>query len=94
MNISREQVEHVARLAALALTEEEKELFGRQLNQVLEHAEVIKSVDTEDVPPTSHAIPMGNVYREDRVRPSLPPEEALRNAPQPEGGFFSVPRIV
>ncbi len=94
MNISREQVEHVARLAALALTEEEKKLFGRQLNQVLEHAEVIKSVDTEDVPPTSHAIPMGNVYREDQVRPSLPPEEALRNAPQPEDGFFSVPRIV
>ena len=94
MNISREQVEHVARLAALALTEEEKELFGRQLNQVLEHADVIKSVDTEDVPPTSHAIPMANVYREDQVRPSLPTEEALRNAPQPEDGFFSVPRII
>ncbi len=94
MNISREQVEHVARLAALALSEEEKELFGRQLNQVLEHAEVIKSVDTSEVSPTSHAIPISNVYREDRVRPSLPPEEALRNSPQPEDGFFSVPRIV
>ncbi len=94
MNISREQVEHVARLAALALTEEEKELFRRQLNQVLEHAEVIKSVDTADVPPTSHALPLGNVFREDRVRPSLSPTDALKNSPQPEEGYFSVPRIV
>ncbi len=94
MDISKEQVEHVARLASIELTEEEKELFGKQLGQVLEHAAVIASVDTEGVPPTSHAFPLANVFRDDRARPSLSQEEALQNAPQTENGFFVVPRII
>jgi aspartyl-tRNA(Asn)/glutamyl-tRNA(Gln) amidotransferase subunit C len=94
MSISREQVEHVAKLAALDLTEDEKELFGRQLSQVLEHAEVIKSVPTEGVPPTSHSFPLTNVLRQDAPRASLSQEEALANAPATEEGFFVVPKII
>lgn len=87
-------VEHVAWLARLELTPEEREVFGRQLRQILEHAEVISSVDTEGVPPTSRPIPVSNVMREDRVTPSLTQEEALSNAPRQERGAFAVPRII
>lgn len=94
MAISIEDVEHVARLARLALTDDEKEKLQRQLSDVLEHARVIGEVDTEDVPPTSHALPLVNVFREDVVGPSLPVEEATGNAPWAEGGAFKVPRII
>ena len=87
-------VEHVAWLARLELTPEEREVFGRQLRQILEHADVISSVDTEGVPPTSRPIPVSNVMREDRVTPSLTQEEALSNAPRQERGAFAVPRII
>ena len=94
MAISIEDVEHVARLARLALTEEEKEKFGRQLSDVLEHARVISEVETSDVPPTSHTLPLVNVFREDRSRPSLPLEEVTSNAAWAEDGAFKVPRII
>lgn len=94
MAISIEDVEHVARLARLAMTPEEKETFRRQLSDVLEHARVISEVDTEGVPPTSHALPLANVFREDVSRPSLPTDEVVRNAPWAEGGAFKVPRII
>ena len=87
-------VDHVAWLARLDLSTEEKEVFGRQLRQILEHAEVVSSVDTAGVPPTSHPIPVSNVMREDLVTPSLTREEALSNAPRPERGAFAVPRII
>ena len=87
-------VDHVAWLARLDLSTEEKEVFGRQLRQILEHAEVVSSVDTAGVPPTSHPIPVSNVMREDLVTPSLTREEALSNAPCPERGAFAVPRII
>jgi aspartyl-tRNA(Asn)/glutamyl-tRNA(Gln) amidotransferase subunit C len=86
-------VDHVAWLARLELTEEEKEVFGRQLRQILEHAAAISSLDIGDVPPTSHPLPLSNVMREDRVEPSLSREEALSGAPRAEGGYFVVPRI-
>jgi aspartyl-tRNA(Asn)/glutamyl-tRNA(Gln) amidotransferase subunit C len=92
--IEKKDVEYVAWLARLDLSEEEKERFTVQLGQVLEHAEKIKSLDTEHVEPTSHVIPMKNVMREDRVSPSLSQEEALSNAPRREGGYFVVPRIL
>jgi aspartyl-tRNA(Asn)/glutamyl-tRNA(Gln) amidotransferase subunit C len=92
--IEKKDVEYVAWLARLELSEEEKEKFTRQLGQVLEHAEKIKSLDTEDVEPTSHAIAMKNVMREDEVRPCLSQDEALSNAPSREGGYFKVPRII
>lgn len=94
MALSIEEVEHVARLACLALTGEEKELFSQQLSDVLEHARVISEVDTSSVEPTSHPIPLTNVFREDEVTPSLSVEEATSNAPVEKGGFFSVPRIL
>jgi len=92
--ISIEDVEHVARLARLALTDDEKVTFRRQLSDVLEHARVISEVDTGGVPPTSHTLPLVNVFREDKTRPSLPPGEVTGNASWAEGGAFRVPRIV
>ncbi len=86
-------VEHVAWLARLELTEEEKEVYGRQLRQILEHAAAISALDIKEVPPTSHPMPLANVMREDRVEPSLSQEEALSCAPRAEGGYFAVPRI-
>jgi aspartyl-tRNA(Asn)/glutamyl-tRNA(Gln) amidotransferase subunit C len=87
-------VDHIAWLARLDLSGEEKETFGRQLGQILEHAEIVSSVDTGGVPPTSRPIPVSNVMREDVVTPSLSQEEALSNAPRPERGAFAVPRII
>ncbi len=92
--ISIEDVEHVAKLARLALTDEEKETFRRQLSDVLEHARVISEVDTTDVPPTSHALPLVNVFRKDEARPSLPPDEVTKNASWAVDGAFRVPRII
>ena len=87
-------VEHVARLARLALAPEEKERFGRQLALILEHAERVREIAAEDVPPTSHPVPRSNVYRRDEPSPSLAKDEALAGAPEVEGDRFKVPRIV
>ncbi|HVM10935.1 MAG TPA: Asp-tRNA(Asn)/Glu-tRNA(Gln) amidotransferase subunit GatC [Actinomycetota bacterium] len=86
-------IEHVARLARLALTPEELERFRTQLPMILEHAERVGEVAAQDVPPTGHPVPLTNVYREDEPRPSLAHEEALANAPETEDGRFKVPRI-
>jgi aspartyl-tRNA(Asn)/glutamyl-tRNA(Gln) amidotransferase subunit C len=94
MSLTREQVLHVARLARLALSDEEVEKFGTQLSGILEHAERVMSLAAEDVPPTSHAIPMVNVFREDVVGQTLPQEKALSTAPEAEQGRFRVPRII
>ena len=87
-------VEHVARLARLALTPEEKERFRRQLGLILEHAEKVGEVAAENVPPTAHPIPRSNVFRRDEPRPSLTQEEALSTAPEVEDARFKVPRII
>lgn len=94
MAITRKDVEHVARLARLALTEEEKALFEEQLGRVLEHAARVTSLDTAGVPPTAHAIPLANVFRPDVPQACLPHEEALAGAPEAEAGHFRVPRII
>ena len=87
-------VEHVARLARLALSDEELERMRHQLDRILGYIEKLNELDTEGVEPTSHAIRMVNVMRDDEVRPSLPPDAMLANAPDPAGGFFRVPRII
>lgn len=87
-------VDHVARLARLDLTPEERERFARQLRLILDHAEKVREVAAEDVPPTSHPVPRSNVYRPDEVGPCLTSEEALAGAPEVEAGRFKVPRIV
>ena len=86
-------IEHVATLARLALTEAEKTQLAAQLGQILEHAARVGEVAAADVPPTATPIPRANVYRDDVVEPSLPVDEALRNAPDREGDRFRVPRI-
>jgi aspartyl-tRNA(Asn)/glutamyl-tRNA(Gln) amidotransferase subunit C len=91
MAITREQVEHVARLAHLALTEEELERLGGQLDAILDAVGKVSELDLSGVEPTSHPLDLVNVWREDEPRPSLSPEEAQANAPELEGGFFKVP---
>jgi len=87
-------VEAVAKLARLGLSPEEKKLFTDQLSRILEHADTLKKLNTDKVEPTSHAIPMKNVLREDKVVPFEDLSSILANAPQAEEGMFRVPRIV
>jgi aspartyl-tRNA(Asn)/glutamyl-tRNA(Gln) amidotransferase subunit C len=87
-------IDHVAKLARLDLTDEERERLRSQLGLILDHAAKVGEVATADVPPTASAIPRANVYRDDEPEPSLPVEEALRNAPERDGDRFRVPRIV
>lgn len=87
-------VKYVAHLARLALTPEEEQKFGEQLGHILEHIEKLKELDVTNVEPTAHAAPRVNVTRTDEVRPSLPHDEALRNAPAQANGLFMVPKIV
>ena len=89
-----EDVEHVARLARLALSDDEKERMRQQLDRILGYIAKLNELDTEGVEPTSHAIRMVNVMREDEVRASLPPEAMLANAPERAGEFVRVPRII
>jgi len=94
MAISREEVEHIAKLARLELTEEEKKRFQVELGKILEYFDQLKKLDTESVPPMTHAAPIENVLREDQVKPSLPAEEALQNAPEKKDSYFQVPKVV
>jgi aspartyl-tRNA(Asn)/glutamyl-tRNA(Gln) amidotransferase subunit C len=87
-------IEHVARLARLELTEREKARLREQLGVILENAAKVGEVATEDVPPTAYAIPRSNVFRPDEVTPSLTVEEVLANAPEVESDRFKVPRVV
>jgi aspartyl-tRNA(Asn)/glutamyl-tRNA(Gln) amidotransferase subunit C len=90
MKLSREEVLHIARLARLGLTEEDVERFREQLSNILDNFEVLKEVESAGVPPTTHAVPLQNVLREDEVAPSLPQDEVLSNAPRQEEGHFKV----
>ncbi|MGH8884857.1 MAG: Asp-tRNA(Asn)/Glu-tRNA(Gln) amidotransferase subunit GatC [Egibacteraceae bacterium] len=94
MSLSTEEVRHVARLARLALTDEEVESLRSQLSDILAYAEKVGEVAASDVPPTGHAYPLRNVLRADEPRPSLTADEALSTAPEPQDGRFQVPRIV
>ncbi|AEG59578.1 Asp-tRNA(Asn)/Glu-tRNA(Gln) amidotransferase subunit GatC [Desulforamulus ruminis] len=92
--ISKQDVEHVALLGRLELTEEEKELYTQQLNKILDAAKALQELDTENVPPTAHVLSLQNVFREDRVGEHIDPEKALSNAPDRDENFFKVPKIV
>jgi len=94
MRLTPEEVEHVALLGRLKLTEEERERFTTQLNSILGYFEQLQQIDTADVPPMSHAVAVTNVFREDEPQPSLTPEEALQNAPDREDDYFRVPRVI
>jgi aspartyl-tRNA(Asn)/glutamyl-tRNA(Gln) amidotransferase subunit C len=94
MSLSREDVLHIALLARLGLTEAEVEQLREQLSNILENFEILKQVDTSDVPPTSHSIPLQNVMRDDEVAPSMPPDQVLANAPRKDGDFFRVKAVL
>ena len=94
MEISRQEVENVAKLARLELTETEKSAFTKQLSQILTHVETLKQYDTTGVEPTATVLAQSNVFRADEVRPSLPVERAVANAPASAEGFFVVPKII
>jgi aspartyl-tRNA(Asn)/glutamyl-tRNA(Gln) amidotransferase subunit C len=91
MAISRDEVLHVARLARLALSDEEVDRLGSQLNAILEAVGKVSELELADVEPTAHPLELVNVWAEDEPRPSLAVEEALANAPDREAGFFRVP---
>jgi aspartyl-tRNA(Asn)/glutamyl-tRNA(Gln) amidotransferase subunit C len=92
--ISRADVEHVAMLARLALTDDEIEQFTRELGAILDYAADVSALETADVPPTAHPLPLVNVLRPDEVRPGLDRDEVLSEAPAAEDGQFRVPRIL
>ncbi len=92
--LTLEEVDHVANLARLTFSEAEKEKLAEQLAKILGYIEQLNELDTENVEPTSHAIPVKNVVRPDTVKPSLTQDEALANAPSNVDGLFEVPKIV
>ncbi|MFA4858298.1 MAG: Asp-tRNA(Asn)/Glu-tRNA(Gln) amidotransferase subunit GatC [Candidatus Margulisiibacteriota bacterium] len=94
MPISNHDVEHVARLARLGLSEKEKEKLTRELNAILTYAEKIQSLDTHDVPPTSHPILLKNIFREDMVKPFRDTSKIIANGPQVQANTFVVPKIL
>ncbi len=94
MAFADEQVRDLATLARLALTDDEVRRFAAQLDHILAYVGMLRQLDTEQVPPTSHVIPIANVFRPDEVTPSLPVDAALANAPQRDGPFFTVPHVL
>jgi aspartyl-tRNA(Asn)/glutamyl-tRNA(Gln) amidotransferase subunit C len=92
--ITVREVEHVAVLARLEFNEEEKKKLAEQLGEILDYIDQLNELDTDDIKPTSHVIPVKNVVRADTVKPSLSRKEALANAPSNVDGLFEVPKII
>ncbi|CAM4521065.1 Asp-tRNA(Asn)/Glu-tRNA(Gln) amidotransferase subunit GatC [Paenibacillus typhae] len=94
MSITVKDVQHVAKLARLQLSPEEEAVFTEQMNAILQYAEKLNELDTENVKPTTHVLQVSNVMRDDVVKESLSQEEALLNAPEEEEGHFKVPAVL
>lgn len=94
MKLSREEVLHIIRLARLGLSEVEVDRMQEQLSNILENFELLKQVDTKDVPPTTQSINLQNIMKDDEVSPSLPKDQILANAPRKEGDFFRVRAVL
>ena len=94
MGIGKDDVRYIATLARLKLKTKEVGYFAEQLGRILDYIGQLKELDTLHVEPTSHALPIQNVFREDKVKPSLRSEDVLKNAPAKEKGLFKVPRII
>jgi aspartyl-tRNA(Asn)/glutamyl-tRNA(Gln) amidotransferase subunit C len=94
MSIAKKDVEYVARLARLKISEKQMKRFTGQLADIISYVDKLKEVDITDVPPTSHPLPLKNVFRQDAVRQSLDAPEALSNAPAQKDGSFKVPRVI
>jgi aspartyl-tRNA(Asn)/glutamyl-tRNA(Gln) amidotransferase subunit C len=91
--VSTKQVEHIAELAKIELTEEEKRLFTEQLNAILDYFKVLDEAETKDVQPMLSVLGLRNVWREDEIHPCMPVEEALESVPRKEKGYVKAPRI-
>lgn len=87
-------IKYVANLARIRLTNEELERFSKQLKGVLKYIDKLKELDIANIQPTSHVLPLKNIFREDRTLPSLNPEEVLKNTPGRQGNFFKVPKVI
>jgi aspartyl-tRNA(Asn)/glutamyl-tRNA(Gln) amidotransferase subunit C len=94
MKISRSEVEHVARLARLALNPDELEALTGDMDAILAYVDQLNRLGTDNIVPTAHAVPMANAFRTDQVRPSFTPEQAQQNAPAPDPAGFRVPRVI
>lgn len=94
MALTPDQVLHIARLARLGVSDADIEKFGRQLSDILDYFARLSEVDTADVPPTTSAVPLENVMRDDAPRPSFAPDDILANAPQKEDGYFRVRAVL
>ncbi len=94
MKITQENVEYVAKLARLHISEEQKEKLTEDMAAIITFADKLSEIDTGDIRPAAHAIPVSNVFREDEIKQSIDRELLLKNAPQKEAGCFSVPKIV
>jgi aspartyl-tRNA(Asn)/glutamyl-tRNA(Gln) amidotransferase subunit C len=94
MSVTIKDVEHIAKLAKLEFSEDEKARFTEQFNEILAFMEKLNELDTSKVEPLSHVIELQNVFREDVVKPSIPTEEALKNAPAKNDKFFKVPKVI
>lgn len=92
--LTESEVQHVAKLARLKLSPGQAQLFAEQLGSILEYVEKLNELDTTDVEPTAHAAPITNVLREDRARPAPGVEVILENAPERDGSFFKVPKVL
>lgn len=94
MKLDRETVEHIAMLARLGLSDEEKDRLAEQLSSVLDHINVLQEVDTEDIPPTAQVIELQNILRDDEVEDSMSVEDVLHNAPRSEENFIKVNAVL
>lgn len=94
MALTSEEVLHIARLARIALSEDDVQRFTAQLSGILDHFEALAAVDTEGLEPTAHPLPLSNIMREDEVKPSLPQAEAIANAPLTEDGYIRVRAVL
>ena len=94
MKITISDVEHVARLARLELDEEEKKLFAGQMGAIFDYVEKLKDLNTDDILPTSHAVPVENAFRDDEICPSIGVAKALANAPDRVESFYRVPKVM
>lgn len=94
MKVTAADVRHIADLSRLSVTAEEVERLSGELSTIIEYVAQLSAVDTRDVQPTSHVLPLENVMRDDRPAPSLPRDGALRNAPDGTDRFYRVPRII
>ncbi|MBI5050790.1 MAG: Asp-tRNA(Asn)/Glu-tRNA(Gln) amidotransferase subunit GatC [Nitrospirae bacterium] len=88
------EIEHVAVLSRLELAEDEKRLFSKQINSIIEYIDKLNELDTKNTKPTAHVLSIENVFREDRLSPSLPKDKALQNAQNRTDDFYRVPKII